>query len=218
MAWFNDLKDKFSKRRIRSLDRTKEYGRDFIDIDSAHRIGIIVNMQDCEAEDLKLIEQYIGALTKRKKELLLIELTADKKAESHFEGRARTIFIDPTKVNWLDYPTPAIEEEVQAFEMDILMDFDRSPRMASKYLCSMARAKTRTGMHREGLESCYELMINPSQLLPPRPIVAERQAPEEQDDDDNAEVENALRPEMKSMIKEFDYFLNMIDNGSKVKA
>lgn len=218
MAWFNDLKDKFSKRRIRSLDRTKEYGRDFIDIDSANRIGVIVNMNDCSPEDLQLIEDYISALKGRGKEILVVELTNDKKDESHFEGTEKTIFINPTRVNWLDYPTPAIEEEIQAHEMDILMDFDRSPRMASKYLCSMARAKTRTGMHREGLESCYELMINPSTgLLEMQNLeeALENPTPVEQDYEMTSMDE---KPDMRSIIKEFDYFLNMIDNGSKVKA
>ena len=54
--------------------------------------------------------------------------------------------------------------------------------MTSKYVCSIAKAKTRTGMHKEGFESCYELMIGPSE-----------------------------NKGMKGMIKEFDYFLNMID-------
>lgn len=219
MAWFNDIKDKFSKRRIRSLDRTKEYGRDFIDIDSADRIGVIVNMEDCSPEDLRLIEAYIEALKKRKKEIMVIELTANKKADSHFEGKLSTIFISPTKVNWLDYPTPAIEEQVQSHTMDILMDFDRSPRMASKYLCSMARAKTRTGMYREGLESCYELMINPSVgMLQRQPVTPEAaaQKPIEQDYEFSQDQEE--KPDMRSVIKEFDYFLNMIDNGNKVDA
>lgn len=198
MEWINDLKDKFSKRRIRSLDRTKEYGRDFIDIESANLIGMIVNLDDSSPEDLKLIEQYIDAIKKRGKRVLVIELTTDKKKESHFEKLVDNIIIGPAKVNWLDYPTPTIESEVRKHEMDILMDFDRSPRMASKYLCSMARAKTRTGVHREGLESCYELMINQGTIL--------------------AEDETDVQLDMKSMIKEFDYFLNMIDNGSRVKV
>jgi hypothetical protein len=198
MEWINDLKDKFSKRRIRSLDRTKEYGRDFIDIESANLIGMIVNLDDSSPEDLKLIEQYIAAIKKRGKRVLVIELTTDKKQESHFKKLVDQILIGPAKVNWLDYPTPTIEIEVRKHEMDILMDFDRSPRMASKYICSMARAKTRTGMHREGLESCYELMINQG----PRPADATTETP----------------LDMKSMIKEFDYFLNMIDNGSRVKV
>jgi len=194
MEWLNDLKDKFSKRRIRSLDRTKEYGRDFIDLDSAEQIGLIVNTEHTLEEDLARIDQYLDALKKRGKKVLVLELNFIKKAESRFASKVKTIFINSTKLNWLDYPTPAIESEVRKHEMDILMDFDLSLRMTSKYLCSMARAKTRTGVHQEGLESCYELMIH-------RAIEGE---------------EGEL--EMKTMIKEFDYFLNMIDNGNRVKV
>lgn len=200
MEWINDLKDKFSKRRIRSLDRTKEYGRDFIDIESANLIGLIVNLDDSDADDLKLIGQYIQAIKKRGKQVLVIELSAEKKTEPYFTEGVENIFIGPAKVNWLDHPSPQIETTVRKYEMDILMDFDRSARMASKYLCSMARAKTRTGIHREGLESCYELMINRSAVTT------------------EGEEEEDPKPDMKSMIKEFDYFLNMIDNGSRVKV
>ncbi|MEM9986285.1 MAG: hypothetical protein AAF804_14425, partial [Bacteroidota bacterium] len=111
---------------------------------------------------------------------------------------------------------PAIESEIQSHEMDILMDFDRSSRMASKYVCSMAKAKTRTGMHREGLESCYELMITPSAGLVTSQVAMKGEAPTY-----DSEIE-ALgpneKPDLKSVIKEFDYFLNMIDNGKRVKA
>ena len=190
MEWLNELKEKFSRRRIRNLDRTKEYARDFVDIESARKIGLIVNVGQCSEEDLALILSYARALIQRKKQLLLIELNFDKKAESRLKGQFdHVIFISPAKLNWLDYPTPQIEQQIQAHELDILLDFDDSEHMTSKYLCSMARAKTRTGVHREGFESCYELMITREEA-----------------------------PEMKTMIKEFDYFLNMIDNGNKVKV
>ncbi|MEO0582440.1 MAG: hypothetical protein AAF135_09480 [Bacteroidota bacterium] len=88
--------------------------------------------------------------------------------------------------------TTNLETQVRSYELDILMDFDHSSQMVSKYICSMARARTRTGIHEEGFESCYELMIDK-----PR---------------DGEELT------MKKMIKEFDYFLNMIDNGHKAKV
>ena len=188
MEWLNDLKEKFSKRRIRNLDRSKEYTRDFVDIESARNIGIIVNMNSLNPEDLKLLENYLTALKKRNKKILLLELNFNKKSEPYF-NRFDSVFINPSKLNWLDYPTPNIEQQIRQFELDILMDLDFTNRMTSKYLCSMARAKTRTGVHREGFESCYELMIHHDE-------------------------ESGL----EGLIKEFDYFLNMIDNGQKVKA
>jgi hypothetical protein len=189
MEWLNDIKEKFSRRRIRNLDRTKEYARDFIDLDSARRIGLIVNCTEVSEEDFQTIKAYADALVKRKKQLLVIEINYDKKAEPRMSGYDAHVFVNAASLNWLDYPNPAVENQVRQYEMDILIDLDISPRMASKYLCSIARAKTRTGIHQEGLESCYELMI-------------------ERDEE----------PLLKNMIKEFDYFLNMIDNGNKVKA
>lgn len=189
MEWLTDLKENFSRRRIRSLDRTKEYSRDFVDLESARKIGLIVNVSQISPEDLDLIHTYTKALKKRNKKLLLIELNFQKKSLPILSHMADAIFLNPAKLNWLDYPTPGLENEIRKHELDILMDFDSSNRMTSKYLCSMARAKTRTGVHREGFESCYELMINREEV-----------------------------PTMKAMIKEFDYFLNMIDNGNKVKV
>ena len=189
MDWLNDLKEKFSRRRIRSLDRTKEYSRDFVDLETARNIGLIVNVSQITKDELDLIHTYVKALKKRDKKLLVIELNFQKKSLPILAHLADAIFLNPSKLNWLDYPTPALENEIRRHELDILMDFDSSNRMTSKYLCSMARAKTRTGVHREGFESCYELMI------------------------DREDV-----PTMKAMIKEFDYFLNMIDNGNKVKV
>ncbi|MEM7654752.1 MAG: hypothetical protein AAF399_01380 [Bacteroidota bacterium] len=191
MEWLSDLKEKFSKRRIRNLDRTKEYSRDFVDLDSARYVGLIVNADETAGEDLDLIRTYMGALRKRNKRLLLIEISFNKKAEPVLAKSGEDIFINPTKLNWLDYPTPTIENQIRKHELDILMDFDLSVHMTSKYICSMARAKTRTGVHREGFESCYELMIN--------------------------QVDAKVLG-LKAMIKEFDYFLNMIDNGKKVKV
>ncbi|MEO0473044.1 MAG: hypothetical protein AAF206_25745 [Bacteroidota bacterium] len=183
MEWLNDLKDKFSRRRIRNLDRTKEYPRDFVDIESAQNIGIIVNTNILLPEDLAILKKYVEGLKKRKKKLLIIELNFHKNSEASFNTTgAQTIFINPSKLNWLEYPNPAIENQIRKHEMDILIDFDSSDHRTSKYVCSIARAKTRTGMYHEDYESCYELMIN--------------------------------QPEsngMKGMIKEFDYFLNMID-------
>ncbi|MEL6589677.1 MAG: hypothetical protein AAGM67_18260 [Bacteroidota bacterium] len=184
MEWLNDLKEKFSRRRIRNLDRSKEYARDFVDIESARSIGLIVNVNQLSPEDLKQFEGYVKGLKKRGKKVLLIEINFHKNSEPHYPEGPDTIFINPSKLNWLDYPTPGIESQIRKHELDILIDFDTTNRMTSKYVCSIAKAKTRTGMHKEGFESCYELMIGPSE--------AEHQG-------------------MKGMIKEFDYFLNMID-------
>lgn len=190
MEWISDLKEKFSRRRIRSLDRTKEFSRDFVDIDSAKYIGMIVNVDAMGSGEEAIIKEYLAVLKKRNKKTLIIELSYNKKSEPTWnEAGDAFVFINPTKLNWLDYPTPAIETQIRQHELDILIDLDLTPRMTSKYVCSMAKARTRTGLHQEGLESCYELMINKS--------------------GDN---------DLKSLLRTFDYFLNMIDNGQKARV
>ncbi len=190
MEWLNDIKEKFSRRRIRSLDRTKEFSRDFIDMETAKFIGVIVNTDTLSADDQLLVKDYLAALREKKKRVLLIEVSFNKKAEPQWQAFGQEfIFLNPAKLNWLDYPTPAIETQIRQYELDILIDLDTSLRMTSKYVCSMAKARTRTGIHREGLESCYELMIHRT---------------DEQD--------------LRGLLKEFDYFLNMIDNGQRAHA
>ncbi len=190
MEWLSDLKEKFSRRRIKSLDRTKEFSRDFVDMESARFIGVIVNVDTLSTEDTLLVKNYLSSLKKRNKRVLLIEISFNKKSEPSWAAPGdESVFINPTKLNWLDYPTPAIESQIRNYELDILIDLDISPRMTSKYVCSMAKARTRTGMHREGLESCYELMVHHNE--------------------DNG---------LKELIKKFDYFLNMIDNGQKAQV
>ena len=191
MKWLSRIKERYTKERIRSSlhEGGRHYKRDFIDIDKAKQIGIIINMNQCTNDDLALIQAYINALLQKNKKLLVIELNFLKKSMPAMRGGFETVFINPANLNWLDYPTPAIEKKIQKFDLDILIDFDHSERMTSKYVCSMAQAKTRTGMHTEGFEGCYELMIKPK----------------------NMGANGTPTPSnMKNMIKEFDYFLNMI--------
>lgn len=181
MDWINKMKERYTKKRIQSLDQVS-YPREFIDLASAKSIGMIVNVSACEAEDADLIRSYAEELRNRDKKVLIIEINYDKKSVPQFEY---SLFINPTKLNWYEYPIPSVKKQIEHYDLDILMNFDPSIRMTSKYICSIARAKTRTGVRIEGFESCYELMI--------------RHEEEEE------------KTDMRSMITEFDYFLNMID-------
>lgn len=190
MEWINELKEKFSKRRIRSLDRTKEFSRDFVDLESAQRVGVIINADVLNPDDQALVKQYFKTLKQSRKSLLIIELSFHKKGEAAWQAFGdHHIFINPAKLNWLDYPTPNIESQIRQQELDILIDLDLSARMTAKYVCSMAKARTRTGIHREGLESCYELMIHRNEDT-----------------------------DLKALLRELDYFLNMIDNGQRARV
>jgi hypothetical protein len=183
------MKERYSRKRIN--DQTQDpFQRDFIDLETARNIGMIVNVTESSEEEVDLLLKYADALKKRGKKVLIIEINFDKKAESQIKN---ALFINPTKLNWHDYPIPTMERKIQDYELDILMNFDPSPRLTSKYICGMARARTRTGIHEEEFESCYELMIEPL---------------------DREEGQEGNR--MSTMIKEFDYFLNMIDNRHRM--
>ncbi len=185
MNLVNQLKDNFTKRKMRQLDNRKPPQREFIDLDKAKNIGIIVNINECSTEDIKQLTGYISKLKREKKHIFIIELNFIKKSVSELTLSGDGIFINPSKMNWLDYPVPSVEEKIRNQTLDILMNFDASEKMTSKYVLNFANAKTRTGPHVEGFEYCYELMVN----LPP----------------------NTNGKHLQAMINQFDYFLKMIE-------
>jgi hypothetical protein len=125
---------------------------------------------------------YIKKLQKENKSITVIELNFEKKAVPQFNTEVPSIFINASNINWLDFPNQAIENQIRRHEFDILMNLDPSERMTSKYLCNMAKVKTRAGMLHDGLELCYELMV------PPAP-----------------------NKRLNDVIKEFDHFLQMLE-------
>ena len=185
MNLVNQLKDNFTKRKMRQLDNRKLTKREFIDLDKAKNIGMIVNVNQCNTEDIKHLNKYISKLKREKKRIFVIEINFTKKSTPELTNGGDGIFINPAKMNWLDYPIPAIEEKINQHQLDILMNFDSSEKMTAKYVLNFANAKTRTGPHVEGSEYCYELMVH----LP------------------ETTEGNRLQP----MINQFDYFLKMIE-------
>lgn len=185
MNLVNQLKDNFTRRKMRQLDNRKGPAREFIDLENARNIGMIVNVNQCDAEDIKQLNKYISRLKKDNKRVYIIEINYIKKSEPALTKSGDGIFINPAKLNWVDCPTPAVEEKIKQFPLDILMNFDSSEKMTSKYVLNFANAKTRTGPHVEGFEYCYELMVH----LP--------------------ETQNGNK--LHAMINQFDYFLKMIE-------
>lgn len=181
----NRLKEKFSKRKLKSLDKQPAVKREFIDIDKAKEIGMIINMNICSVEDIKLLRKYINQLKKDSKKVFLIELNFMKKSSPEFTSSVDSVFINPSKINWFDFPSSAVQGKIKQRSLDILMNFDASDRLTSKYVCSFANAKTRTGTLTAGFENCYELMVD----IPP----------------------NLNGNTIPTMIKQYDYFLKMLE-------
>jgi hypothetical protein len=140
-----------------------------VGLERARRVGFIINSQLTPKTDFSKLAQYISRLKKAGKETFLIELNFQKKSTPAFQNVSDGIFINPEKLNWLDLPNAQVESQLLQKELDILMNFDNSARVTAPYLCTLANARTRTGVHVEGQEACYELMLNipePSAKVP----------------------------------------------------
>lgn len=159
MMWIERFRKKLARRRLRQFEKSGKYPRDFVELGNAKKIGIIINVTDFLADDFKQFLEYTNNLQKQNKDLFLIEVNFSRKSAPHFRYTFDSIFINPSKLNWLEYPNTEMVQQIQKRELDILINFDQSLHPTSKYLCSVANAKTRTGIHQEGFESCYELMI-----------------------------------------------------------
>jgi len=159
MSWLSNLIDRYNKRKLKKLNRSKRHIRDFVDIDRAKSVGFVVNMNQYKMDDIKLLRSYIGDLKKQQKNIVLVELNFEKKSEPQFRNSVNAIFINPSKLNILEHPKAAIENQLQRHQIDILINLDFSEKVTSKFVCSMANARTRTGKREVGYEDCYELMI-----------------------------------------------------------
>lgn len=185
MNLVNQLKDNFTKRKMRQLDNRKRQAREFVDLEKAKNIGMIINVNECDTEDIKQLNKYTAKLKRDQKRVFIIEINYLKKSEPALTQSGDGVFINPSKLNWVDFPVPTIEEKIKDFPLDILMNFDSSEKMTAKYVLNFANAKTRTGPHVEGFEYCYELMVH----LP----------------------ETTSGNRLQGMINQFDYFLKMIE-------
>ncbi|MBX7240603.1 MAG: hypothetical protein K1X92_02555 [Bacteroidia bacterium] len=158
---FEKIKTYFINRKIKALTiQGKKIPHDFISLSNAKSIGLLINVNQCNTEDLKDVHHYIDAFKAKGVTVVLFELNFIKKSIPGFKTSAHSVFINPEKINWLDFPNATAQSQIAQHKVDILINFDTSDKMTSHYICALANAKTRTGIHREGLESFYELMVS----------------------------------------------------------
>lgn len=160
MNWFERIKQKLSYLKVQQLERNSRPHRDFVDIERAHKVGLILNAGSCTADEMRTFRQYMEDLKRQRKQVYVVEINFNKKSESQFSHSAESVFLNPARLNWLDFPRQDAEIQIRNLDLDVLIDLDPSDRMTSRYVCSLSKARTRAGRHREGLESCYELMID----------------------------------------------------------
>lgn len=183
MTFIEKIISFFRNRKFRELiQKGRQFSRDFVSINKAKSIGIIVNANQCSVEDLKELRGYIEDMKSKGKYVVVFELNYMKKSVPNFQHSVTSVFISPEKYNWFGCPKSAIESQIIQHNLDILLNCDTSGSVTSHYVCGMANAKTRTGPHIEGMESCYELMV---------------EAPKE--------------ARIKKIILNFEHFLKMVE-------
>jgi hypothetical protein len=163
MNWVQSIRHRVSLSTFEKRASKVRFQHSFVDFDTAKIIGFIVNIAEFNAEDLVFFTQYITKLEDRGKSVVVIEVNLERKAEPMFRDSVRSVFINSAQVNWLHMPSVPTMKAINGFHLDILVNLDRSELMTARYVCGLSNAKTRVGMHEQGYEDFYELML---QLTP----------------------------------------------------
>lgn len=154
------IKTYFQNRKINQvLAQGKKIAHDFIDIEKAKSIGLIININQCIPEDIKDIHSYMDATRAKGIKVILFEINYLKKTTPTFGTSAHSVFINAEKINWVDCPSEAAQGLIKQYDMDILINFDISERMTSHFIAAISQARTRTFIYKEGFSTFYELMV-----------------------------------------------------------
>lgn len=154
------IKTYFQNRQINQvLAQGRKFTHDFIDVEKAKSIGLLINVNQCSPEDIKDIHAYMDATRAKGMKVIVFELNYLKKSTPAFSTSAHSVFINPEKTNWLDCPTSSVQGLIAQYDMDILLNFDTSESMTSHYVSAISHARTRTAVYKEGFENFYEMMV-----------------------------------------------------------
>lgn len=155
------IKNYFRNRKLRELvTQGKKNIHDFVSLNKAKSVALLINVNQCNTEDLKDVHRYIDDFKAKGINVVLFELNYNKKSTPAFGTSAHSVFINPDKINWYDCPTGQAQSQIAQHKVDILINFDTSEHLTSHFVCGLANAKTRTGVYHEGMESFYEVMVN----------------------------------------------------------
>jgi len=161
MKWIDRIRGRLSKKKYLQIEPVNgKYKRDFLNLDDAKRVGLIINMTKITPENHQQVLNFIKNLQQRKKEIYLIELNFQRKITPTLEGPYEHLFICSQDLDWLRFPQENIARQLHAYTLDVLLNLDQSNQVTSKYICGIMNAKTRIGIHEEGFEDCYEVMID----------------------------------------------------------
>lgn len=166
MNWLQTKKFAYSLKVFKNRARRVKFPHQFVDFKNAKKIGLIVNLPTMTGEEIIAFTRYTDQLEAQGKKVLIVELNLLRKSEPMFTGGNPTIFINPSHLNWLDFPSIPMLREINKFECDILFNLDTSSKMSSRFICGLSNAKMRVGVHTEESEGYYELMLQMKEDAP----------------------------------------------------
>lgn len=159
MNWVQSIRHRVSLGTFEKRAAKVRFQHSFVDFEAAKTIGFIINIAEFTAEDLVYFTQYITKLEDRGKNVVVIEVNMDRKAEPMFRDSVRSVFINTAQVNWLQMPSVISMKAINGYRLDIVVNLDRSELMTGRYVCGLSSARTRVGLHEQGYEDFYELML-----------------------------------------------------------
>ena len=159
MNWIQSLRHKHSLNVFRKRTRKVNFPHEFVDLEVAQTIGFIVNVELFSANELVYFTKYITQLEDKGKKVVVIEVSHKRKSTPMFSSSVASVFINPSQINWLMFPSVTRLQEINRKKCDILVNLDSSEKMTSMFVCGLSNAKTRVGLHVNGHEDFYELML-----------------------------------------------------------
>lgn len=161
IKWIREKKRAFSLQRFSKKAEKVRFAHAFVDLKSAKRIGFILNTTNSSAKDLIMLTDYIAKLeTQHSKEVFVVELNYRRKSEPVFKETHRSLFVNPRHVNWLGFPSMEVLKDLNSVPTDILIDLDQGESLTSKFISGLSNARMRAGLHQEGFEPFYDLMLS----------------------------------------------------------
>jgi len=159
MSWFEHQKEKLARYIYQQRARKIRPKHDFVALQQAKKIGILIHVNYFNLRQTKQIADYITHLENQGKQVFIIELNTKKNADSVFSDIKLSVFLNRKFFNWLKIPNQFALSKINKHHLDILIDLDPSDEIYSRFLMGMSNASMRVGLHRNGAEQYYDFMI-----------------------------------------------------------
>lgn len=159
MSWFERQKDNLARYFYHRRTRKIKPRHDFVALHQAKKIGIIIHVNYFNLRYTKQIADFVTRLEQEGKQVYIIELNTKNKADSVFSDIKLSVFLNRKYFNWFRIPNHFATAKVNKHHLDILIDLDPSDELFSRFLVGLSNARMRVGIHREGFENYYDLLI-----------------------------------------------------------